>query len=135
MGSATIRSSAARRPFDYILGTVGGVRVLRELHSAQIPLSQTELARRTGLHLRGMPGILRVLESAGVITYSGRGRSRQVQLNGQHPLIGTVRNLFQAESSRWDQTQQQLRQLWSAPSANLVAAWIEGPVAEGTDRF
>jgi hypothetical protein len=82
-----------------------------------------------------MPGILRVLESAGVITYSGRGRSRQVQLNGQHPLIGTVRNLFQTETSRWDQIQQQLRQLWSVPNADLIAAWIEGPVAEGTDRF
>jgi hypothetical protein len=58
-----------------------------------------------------------------------------VQLNAQHPLIGTIRNLFQAETSRWDQIGQQLRQLWSAPSANLIAAWIEGPVAEGTDRF
>jgi hypothetical protein len=135
MRSANLMSSATRRPFDYILGTVGAVRVLRELHGAQVPLSQTELARRTGLHLRGMPGILRVLESAGVITYSGRGQSRQVQLNGQHPLIGTVRNLFQTETSRWDQIYQQLRQLWSAPSANLVATWIEGPVAEGTDRF
>jgi hypothetical protein len=82
-----------------------------------------------------MPGILRVLESAGVVTYAGRGRSRQVQLNAGHPLIGPVRNLFQAETSRWDQIYQQLRQLWSAPNANLVAAWIEGPVAEGTDRF
>src|ERR1035437_230034 len=135
MRPTTLSSSATRRPFDHILGTVGGVRVLRELHSAQVPLSQTELARRTGLHLRGLPGILRVLESAGVITYSGRGGSRQGQLNGQHPLIGTVRNLFQAESSRWEQIQQQLRQLWSAQSANLVAVWIEGSVAEGTDRF
>lgn len=135
MRPTTLTSSAARRPLDYILGTVGGVRVLRELHGAQVPLSQTELARRTGLHLRGMPGILRALESAGVITYSGRGRSRQVQLNGQHPLTWTVRNLFHAESSRWDQIQQQLRQLWSAPTPNLVAVWIEGPVAEGTDRF
>jgi hypothetical protein len=135
MGSATLKSSAARRPLDYILGTVGGVRVLRELHGAEVPLSQTELARRTGLHLRGMPGILRTLESAGVITYAGRGRSRQVQLNGQHPLIAALRGLFQSESSRWDQVQQELRQLWSPPGANLVAAWIEGPVAEGTDRF
>jgi hypothetical protein len=135
MRPSNMRSSAARWPLDYILGTVGGVRVLRELHGAQIPLSQTELARRTGLHLRGMAGILRGLESAGVIAYSGRGRSRQVQLNGRHPLIGAVRNLFQAESSRWDQIQQELRQLWSAPNANLVAAWIEGPVAEATDRF
>lgn len=135
MSQLSSTSSAVRHPFDRILGTVGGIRVLRELHSAQIPLSQTELARRTGLHLRGMSGILRSLETAGVITYSGRGRSRQVQLNGRHPLIGVVRNLFQEERSRWDRIQQELRQVWSAPAANLVAAWIEGPVADGTDRF
>ena len=127
--------SAVRNPLDYILSTRAGVSVLRALSTAQVPLSQTELARRAELHLRGLPAALAVLEAAGVVSYSGRGRTRQVQLHHHHPLIQELRQLFQAETNRWNRIVQELRQAATAFAGRLIAAWLEGPVAMGTDTM
>lgn len=127
--------SAIRNPVDYILGTRAAVSVLRALSTAQVPLSQSELARRAELHLRGLPATLAALEAVGVISYAGRGRTRQVQLHHQHPFVQELRHLFQAETSRWNRIVQGLRQAAAEFRRGLVAAWIEGPVAEGTDTI
>lgn len=128
-------SSALRTPLDYIVGTRGAVRVLRVLHATQVPLSQAELARRAELHARGLPAILDGLEAAGMVSYAGRGRTRQVQLYHLHPLIQPLRQLFQSEASRWHAVQQRLREVVHSESARLIAAWIEGRVSMGQDRF
>jgi len=135
MPRPTPASSAIRTPLDYILGTRGAVSVLRELHATQVPLSQAELARRAAMHLRGLPAILNGLEVAGVVSYVGRGRTRQVQLHHLHPLAQLLRQLFQAEAVRWNAVQQRLREIVHAEHARVLAAWIEGPVATGDDRF
>jgi len=127
--------SSLRKPLDQILGTRGAVAVLRELIVARIPLSQSELARRAETHLRGLPGILSGLEEAGIIAYAGRGRTRQVELYQRHPLIQPLIQLFQAEATRWYSIQYGLREIVNAHSESIVSAWIEGPVAAGTDRF
>ncbi len=109
--------------------------MLRALCTTRIPLSQAELARRAELHPRGLPAILEGLETAGVVAYAGRGRTRQVQLYYQHPLVQPLTQLFQAEANRWHAIQQGLRELMQAHGLLVVSAWIDGPVADGFDRF
>jgi hypothetical protein len=128
-------SSALREPLDGILGTRGAVAVTRALAAARIPLSQSELARRAGMHLRGLPAILDGLEEAGVVAYVGRGRTRQVQLHQHHPLVQPLLQLFQAETNRWYAIQHGLREIAQADGGSIISAWIEGPVATSTDRF
>ena len=135
MSRSAPTTSALRGPLDYLLGTRGAVAVLRALCAAQIPLSQAELARRAELHLRGLPAILEGLEAAGVVAYAGRGRTRQVQLYQQHPLVQPLSQLFQAEATRWQTIQSGLREIMQANGSSMVSAWIEGPVAAGADRF
>ena len=135
MSRSAPTTSALRGPLDYLLGTRGAVAVLRVLCAARIPLSQAELARRAALHLRGLPAILESLEAAGVVAYAGRGRTRQVQLYQQHPLVPPLTQLFQAEATRWQAIQYGLRELMQANGSSMVSAWIEGPVAAGSDRF
>ena len=128
-------SSTLREPLDHILGTRGGVAVTRALTVARIPLSQSELARRAKIHLRGLPAILDSLEQAGIVAYAGRGRTRQVQLNHHHPLIQPLIQLFQAEAARWNAIQDGLRAILQAHGESIVSGWLEGAVAAGDDRF
>ncbi len=109
--------------------------MLRALFAARIPLSQTELAKRAGVHLRGLPMILEGLEAAGLVGYAGRGRTRQVQLYPQHPLHQALSQLFQVEVNRWNAIQNGLREIVQRYGSSFVSAWIEGPVASGTERF
>lgn len=127
--------SALRSPLDYVLGTRSSVSVLRTLSRSGAPLSQAELARRAGLNLRGLPETLATLETAGIVSYAGRGRSRQIHLYDRHPLVHLLRQLFQAETNRWNEVVQQLKSLASTLGTELIAAWIEGPVATEEDGF
>ena len=126
-------TSALRYPLDSILGTRSAVAVIRALSMAGVPLSQAELARRGGLHLRGLPGTLAILEAAGIVSFAGRGRTRQVELYHRHPLIQHLRQLFQQEATRYDAAIQRLKTI--GPHLGCVASWIEGAVAEGTDTL
>ena len=131
----TRTTSALRNPLDQILGTRNCVVLLRALCMAGVPLSQAELARRGGVHLRGLPETLGVLEAAGVVSFVGRGRTRQVQLYHAHPLIQNIRQLFQAETNRYNDVVQRLKTIAGAAGGGIVAAWIEGEAALGTDTF
>jgi hypothetical protein len=85
--------------------------------------------------LRGIAAVLNGLERAGVVTYVGRGRARQVQLRHAHPLVNQLASVFRAESERWLGTQQQVRELVAGAGERLMSAWVEGPAAAGNDRF
>ena len=122
-----------RYPLDSILGTRSAVAVVRALSMSGAPLSQAELARRGGLHLRGLPATLATLEAAGIVSFVGRGRTRQVQLYHRHPLIEQLRQLFQLEANRFDAVVQRLKTI--GPHVGCIASWIEGAMAEGTDTF
>ena len=127
--------SALRAPFDYLLGSQGAVRVLRVLSTTDVPLSQSELARRASLSLSGLPALLATLESASLISWVGRGRTRQVQLHRSHPLAGPLRQLFVDEAARWRRIHDRLREIVAAVGESIIAAWIEGPVTELRDSF
>ncbi len=129
------KSSALRYPLDFILGTHGSLRALRVLAATQVPLSQSELARRANLSPSAVPALLGSLEAAGVIAYEGRGRTRQVHLHNRHPLISSLRELFRAERDRWVTIQQQLRQILGSNATDIISAWVEGSVTVRRDRF
>jgi IclR-like helix-turn-helix domain-containing protein len=128
-------SSAQRAPLDFVLGTQGAVRVLRVLSATQVPLSQAELARRAKLTLSALPSLLQGLEASGIVTYVGRGRTRQVQLHTRHPLVSPLMQLFRDERSRWQRIENDLRAMIRTIVPGALSAWLEGPVAESRDRF
>ncbi len=128
-------SSALKTPLDFILGSQGAVRVLRVLCATDVPLSQSELSRRASLSLSGLPSLLATLESANVISWVGRGRTRQVQISPRFQLVQSLRQLFSEETARWRRIESRLRELVGAMGEGIIASWIEGPVAEDRDTF
>jgi hypothetical protein len=127
--------SALRAPFDFVLGSQGAVRVLRVLSNTEVPLSQSELARRASLSLSGLPALLATLESASLVNWIGRGRTRQVQLHRSHPLAAPLRQLFVDEAARWRRIHDRLGEIVASVGESIIAAWIEGPVTVLRDSF
>ncbi|MGQ0639208.1 MAG: hypothetical protein ACT4P6_00310 [Gemmatimonadaceae bacterium] len=111
------------------------MRTLRVLATTSIPLSQAELARRAAVTLSALPDLLANLESAGVIAYEGRGRTRQVLFRHRHPLMPLLAQLFRQEEHRWVNIQNQLRDIVRTNVPDVICAWIGGPVTVRHDRF
>ncbi|MGH7696373.1 MAG: hypothetical protein ACRENH_15415 [Gemmatimonadaceae bacterium] len=129
------QTSALRSPLDFILGTLGSVRTLRVLSTVTVPLSQAEIARRADVTLSALPALLANLETAGVIAYEGRGRTRQIVVNNRHPIVRSLGLLFRDERDRWERIQNELRQIAQSSTPELVCAWLGGPAAVRQDRF
>jgi hypothetical protein len=134
MRPARTTQSALRAPLNVIFGTEANVRVLRELVLAGVPLSRPELARRSGLSLPGVAGALEKLAAAGLVEYVGVGTRQSMQLRAGHPLGGMLQALFRQEAGRLPALTDELRVLMDRMEPAPLAAWIEGPVAEGVDR-
>jgi DNA-binding Lrp family transcriptional regulator len=134
MRPAKIAQSALRSPLNVIFGTEANVRVLRELVLAGVPLSRPELARRSGLSAPGVAGALEKLAAAGLVEHVGVGTRQSVQLRAGHPLGAMLQALFHQEAARLPAVVDELRALMDGMEPPPLAAWIEGPVAEGVDR-
>jgi DNA-binding transcriptional ArsR family regulator len=134
MRPAKAAQSAFRAPLNAILGTEANVRVLRELVLAGIPLTRSEIARRSGLSLPGAAGALEKLQDAGIVEPAGGGSRPAVQLRAGHPLRTILQALFHQEASRLPALMDDMRALVSGLDPLPRAAWIEGPVAEGADH-
>ncbi len=126
--------SALRSPLNAILGTEANVRVLRELVLEGMPLARSEVARRSGLSLPGTTGALEKLRSAGIVEPVGAGSRETVQIRAGHPLRNILQALFHQEAGRLPALVDDLRTLVEGLEPLPRAAWIEGPVAEATDR-
>lgn len=129
------RQSAFHTPLNTILGTEAAVRVLRVLALSADPLSRGEIADRSSLHISGIPRVLAALERQGVVESVGQGHSRPIRMRQLHPLYRHLQQLFHEERNNAQNVlngiKSEVNQLHPIP----VAAWIEGPVAEGTDRY
>jgi DNA-binding transcriptional ArsR family regulator len=134
MRPAKAAQSAVRSPLNAILGTEANVRVLRELVLAGIPLTRSEIARRSGLSLPGAAGAIEKLRDAGIVEPVGGGSRPAVQLRVRHPLRAILQALFHQEASRLPALMDELRTLVRGLDPLPRAAWIEGPVAEGADH-
>lgn len=134
MRPASQSQSAFRYPLNHLLGTPARVRILRAILASDIPISVSELARLTGLQRSGVDRTCVQLEDLGAIEAVGRGtRNRQYRRAPRAGIVAQLATLFAAERSRADGIIAELRQIMADPSSGIRAAWIEGPVATGTD--
>jgi len=127
--------SALRCPLTRLLGTEAHVRVLRVVLSSDIPIGVADLARRAALQASGVARVCTGLEDLGAIEAVGRGaRHRQYRRAARGPLVTQLAALFAEERARAEDITERVRQAVRGGGKLIRAAWIEGPVATGTDR-
>ncbi len=128
------QQSASRAPLNHILSTEVHVRVLRVVTRSQGPLGQSEVARRAVLNSSGVRRSLADLAKFGILEFVGIGRRQLVALRDKHPLAPALRSLFASEKEVFEGFVESLRSAIANLTPAPLSAWIEGPVAEGTDR-
>lgn len=128
------RQSAFRSPLNRILGTEANVRLLRVLSKTSVPMSATELARRSSITLSGVSRALEALEETGIVEFIGAGSRRPVELRRNHPLAPALETLFAAEANRANGLYSRIRSATETLTPPPLSVWMEGPVASGTDR-
>lgn len=127
------KQSALRYPLTRILGSVANVKTLRELVRHGGELSVSSLCIRTGLSTRAIQLSLNTLDDMGVIRSLGSVRSRLYRRRRSHPLSQILVDLFREEESRFDSIVGKVREAAEACRPHLVAVWMYGSVARGTD--
>jgi hypothetical protein len=126
--------SAFRFPLNHVLGAAANVRILRVISLSDIPIGAAELARRTSLRLPGVARVCERLEDLGVIEAIGRGmRGRQYRRASRFPLMAALGGLFSAERDRAELIMRDVRDAVPRGHTHVRSAWLEGPVALGTD--
>jgi hypothetical protein len=127
--------SALRCPLNHVLGAEANVRVLRVVLLSDIPIGVPELARLAALQVSGVARVCTRLEDLGVIEAVGRGaRHRQFRRGGRADLVKQLTALFTKERAHAERAVDEVREAVLGGSPEIRAAWIEGPVALGTDR-
>jgi DNA-binding transcriptional ArsR family regulator len=128
--------SALTNPLNTILGREANVRILRALALESVPIGRTDLAQLVQLQPRGMKKLLEALEDAGVVETVGRGRRQSYRLRASDrlPLVNAIRELFKQEKHRADAILSSIAQGINNHGSAIRAAWIEGSVAEQSDR-
>lgn len=126
--------SALRTPLNDILATEANVRMLRVLTATGAPVNAAELARRTLLQRSSVHRALKALETTGLVVRVGAGARSQVHLSSRHPLAAAIEGLFAAERARAAAIVAGLKEAVTALSSPPAAAWLEGPVAKGSDK-
>jgi hypothetical protein len=127
--------SALRCPLNHILGAEANVRVLRVVLLSDIPIGVSELARLAALQVSGVARVCTRLEDLGVIEAVGRGaRHRQFGRGGNLELVKHLTALFSEERAHAERVMEEVREAVRGGSPEVRAAWVEGPVALGTDR-
>jgi IclR helix-turn-helix domain len=134
MRPTTERQSALRAPLDYLLRTESNVRVLRVLGSSSEPLTKSEIARRANLNQSGVGRTVEQLIELDLLETVGVGSRKPVQLRRQHPLAAPLMQLFAAEADRFESLVDDLTHLVASLKPAPRAAWIEGPLASGSDE-
>ncbi len=128
------QQSAFRAPLNHILSTEVNVRVLRIVTSSHGPLGQSEVARRAALNSSGVRRSLADLAEFGILEFVGIGRRQMVALREKHSLAPSLKSLFESEKDVFESFVESLRSTIAKLTPAPLSAWIEGPVAEGTDR-
>ena len=126
--------SALRNPLNELLGTETNVRILRILGAAEVPLGKAVLARQADLNPSGVRRALRALIELGIVEEVGNTPRQPVRLRNRHSLSGALRDLFQAEHARFDLLVESLREMIAHVQPPPRSAWVQGPVAQGTDE-
>lgn len=124
-------------PLNEIFGTEANVRLLRVLALQNTSWTAGELAKRAMLGRSSIYPALRELEGVGVVEFIGAGARKLVQLRRDYPLSRTLRELFRAETRRFDALTIALRELVSTMPRASISAWIDrgGENLESTDAL
>jgi DNA-binding transcriptional ArsR family regulator len=126
--------SALRNPLNDVLGREAHVRILRVLGAAEAPIGKAELARQADLNPSGVRRALGVLIELGIVEEVGKTPRPPVRLRKKHSLSGVLRDLYRAERARFDLLVESLREMVSRVRPPPRSAWVQGPVARGTDK-
>jgi len=126
-------SSTLYQPFDAIFGSPALVRVSRVLASHGGRLDVSEIAQRTKLSLPSVRAALRRLIQLDVVAAIGAGRTMVCSLRLEHPLAQAIVSLFDAERRQADQLLRAMREAAQQITPTLVALWVYGSAARGTD--
>lgn len=102
---------------------------------ANVPLSASEIARRTALGLAGIGKAVAGLLQAGIVESVGTGSRSPIQLRSAHPLAAPLRDLFLREREYFELLISRIREAATHLTPPPQAVWIEGPVARSIDRL
>jgi hypothetical protein len=127
--------SALRYPLTTALGSKGHVIVLRELVRIGHPASHSELLERTSLSRQGVYDITKRLVESGVVKYTEFGRQQLVTLREDYPLYSVIKELFRAETNRYENFLGELHSVIRTLDKLPESAWIFGNTAETDDVY
>lgn len=127
-------SSALRHPLNFALGADSRVRVLRVLLHTSEPMTRAGLAVATRLTKPATAAVVAALEVLGLVRPVGIGARQGWVCRKEHALITPLRELFDAETTRFEGLIAELRSALTALEPAVVGAWLEGEVARGEDR-
>ena len=125
--------SALAYPFNTVLGSQAGVRVLRALARHGGALSAPTVARQAALSAAVARTALSSLAHTGIVTVHGQGRAVSYQLDATHPLAPSLAHLFAAEGDRRARVLDGLREAASRLRPEPLGLWLYGSVARGDD--
>lgn len=124
-----------RAPLDYLLGAPSRVAVLRVLAAGGAPVSQRELARRSGVQVRSAQQAIACCVALGVADRVVGGRDHLVSLNRRHRLAAAVSAVFDAEADQFRALRERLR-AWGQERGRrraVRAVLLFGSAARGDD--
>lgn len=135
MRSPSQPHSVLRFPLNHLLGTEVNMRILRLLAMNTVPMSKSEIARRTALNASGVGRSIEELADMAIIGSLGTGSRRLYHLRAEHPLARPLAELFEAEQDRFVSLIDGLREAAHQLKPPPHAAWIQGPVTREVDEL
>ena len=109
--------------------------MLRELALTAVPLGVGPLAERTRLQRAAVRRALMALLETGLVDVAGGKSAPQYALRRTHPLASPLTHLYEAERQRAELLFDAIKQVVHHIAPPPMAAWLEGPVAAGTDEL
>jgi predicted nucleotidyltransferase len=99
------------------------------LLSPEDPIHVREIARRAGIPTGPLHRELKALASAGLLTVDPMGNQRRYAADRSHPIYPELVNIFKKTVGLADV----LREAMEPLAPRIVAAWVFGSVASGTE--
>jgi predicted nucleotidyltransferase len=127
-------SSALFEPFDFLLGSIASVRILRVLSAFGDVMSASRIAERARLGRAGVGRTLASLVELRVVESVGTHSRKVYRLNREHPLVPAIETLFGREAERVDAFLADVRALAKTHEPNPAAIWLYGSVAAAQDN-
>ena len=133
-------------PLDTALGSTSKVRVMRLLVEQDRTVSAREASRLTRMSLPAVRAAIESLVKAGLVHREISGRQFLCRANREHLLVIHIFAPLFASEAKWpvllfgeirdmiENTEKAAKVFASQTQFDLIAAWIFGSVAKGTDR-